>query len=210
MDTPTFPTDSLYKFMALAGLAGCFLAPKYYLSQWSDAERQAIEGYVAMRTLEAETESIKEDVEVLKQEAAREQDMTRKLGAEVDGLEAEVTETRRHRALSTSQSDAFERKSAALRDRLKSRDDARRELQKALARTRKQTLRLQTHNYQLDGKQRLVASLTYALQTFKVTYRVLLLISWLSTVFGFGLWYLRIQRYQDRLVKTQGGGPEPG
>src|SRR6266849_8330432 len=99
MDLPSLPTDNLYKFMALGGLAGVLLIPPYYLSQWTEAERQGIETYTTMRSLKAETEFVTEDMNNLERDVAREGKTTRKIAVDVKVLEREVAEAGRRLAL---------------------------------------------------------------------------------------------------------------
>ncbi len=205
MDVPAFPTDSLYKFMALAGLAGIFLVPKYYLSQWSDAKQQVIAVYVATRSLVAETKSGMYDIKRIGQEADDLKETGRKIGVDVDALTADIDKAKRRRRLTKAQEDDIERKTAALDDRLKEFDDTRRKSEDAFARIRKEHLRILKIEYELKGKRLLIADLTRSLKAFEVTFWVLDLISWNAAVFGFALWYWLVQRHQDALVRAQAG-----
>src|SRR5437660_59280 len=137
MQVPAFPTDSLYKFLALAGLAGFFIIPGFYVSQVSDAERQSLEALVEMRVLRVETESRSADLIHLRREAKSQKHVMYRIRADTKALADEVraaeVKTKRGRQSLAAMKELGE-KIVALQDRNKVLAEAADKLGAALER----------------------------------------------------------------------------
>lgn len=98
MNLPTLPTDSLYKFLSIAGLALIVLAPTYYQSYSWDVQRKRLDQQGEQRTLNDEAKYIVEDMNRITQATKEVVEETEKVTSQKPRNKAE-SERLRQRAI---------------------------------------------------------------------------------------------------------------
>ena len=69
MQLPSIPTDNLYKFVAISGLALCAFAVTYPTSKALELKNSAIETHAQIRKLQIELDGLSADVDAFKSKA---------------------------------------------------------------------------------------------------------------------------------------------
>jgi len=203
LDVPSFPTDNLYKFVALAGLAGCFVLPNYYLSTVSDLERQMVEASVEMRVLLEEFSDLKKEQRRLGVAIKDVRRRQRPIHGRLKELAREATLANVRRARNE-----LEAMLAEIKDQVEAAGKANSETVATLERLNEKRLELMKARYRLEGQHALTGLLVDRLHSFRQTFIGLLTFSIVLAIMGFWFWYSRVQVYQDRIARQQAEGTQ--
>ncbi len=184
------PTDSLYKFLSLSGVAIIAVSLIGPLGMTGALEKDATDNAVAVASVEVRSD------ELMRQTQER-GDRVNKLEARAEDLASRVKDAQvlmpmvpdEERFILQSRNEYVQRDLAALSDSLEEGRKERIELDTSLA-----TLRVQTSSLDRRAKQ---------LEAIAGLQRVGVFVGLLMTVMGFWLWYYRLQRHIDAAYAAQ-------
>jgi hypothetical protein len=190
MEYPSLPlpTENLYKFQALAGLACLLFFSWFFLQRAEDAELLATQAENDQRVLEAEENLL---LETYTNRAIAYTNVSK----ELDALQTEIGQTN---ALTMAQEKKFERLKAVLQDY----SDSRKELHS-------KTHELIINRVQSKNKAALAkVSINKAKRSFSLWWTFVLSSAAVS-ISGFVQWYWRVQVFQDRILRREAGEVAP-
>jgi hypothetical protein len=184
------PTDNLYKFMAISGLLifGFFLVwPTLQIFQLS---RETIQLQGEMDALDVEVDIISESITNLKKEDALLEKRTADLRKRVQNLATLPKKVLKSKGINIE----------AESDRL--HQDEITIIKKAEELREKNDL-LRIKNVELITKRKLLESALAHFRTEVIMLFVGAIVGLLLSTWGFWLWYFRVQRFQDMIIRKQ-------
>jgi hypothetical protein len=174
LPVPTLPTDNLYKFMALSGLAILIISLVFPMIRIEETELKLVE-------LETQTEVLRIETD----------DLTREMSGKTEKIQKEMVSLDPEKLANLSKKDIellLNESKLHLQD---------------LENDRKRMNELKIKTVELKGRTKLVGALMEDLRSYLIFLIVGGALGLLFCFLGFGLWYKLVQRPSDLLMKAQ-------
>ncbi len=175
MHFPNLPTDNLYKFLALSGVVVVLVSIFYPISRLGELRQKAIELAAEIKILDLESKRLTVNHSQLEREVA--------------AFEKQLSAAEKEKRPTPGDIDSIEKIHNQLRTRALKLETSNDDLQVKL-------VKVSAKNDQLV---QLVRYVEYFVNVMYGGIVIGVLLAWV----GFGLWYVRVQRPQDLLLKQQ-------